>query len=166
MQRGKFGHRGAHREKAMKDEGRGAGGGNASAFQGMPKIFCRPPQARGEAWNGFFLMASERTWWQLDLECLASRTGNEHFCCFSHPICATLLHSALANSYRDNSVIFNVQFLGCKNGTVVMRENALFFGDTHWRLWGWRVMMSIIYCHIVQKWKSKNKVNVVKCSQV
>lgn len=82
----------------MKDEGRDGGVGNASAFQGMSKIFCRPPEARGEAWNGFFVTASERTNPRdtLTFNTLnASRTGKQHFCCFSRPICSTVLCSTL-----------------------------------------------------------------------
>ena len=70
-----LGHRHTHRErKPCEDEGKDHG--NVSSSQGMPKIACKPPEAGGEAWNRFLLIALGRNQpcQHLDLGLLVSRS--------------------------------------------------------------------------------------------
>lgn len=41
-------------------EAKGRGQGDASTSQGMTKMVSKPPEARGDAWNRFFLTALKK----------------------------------------------------------------------------------------------------------
>lgn len=56
---GKCGHRGTHIEITPCDD-EGIDWGDVSISQGMLKIASKPPEARGESWNTFFLTALRR----------------------------------------------------------------------------------------------------------
>ena len=66
---------------------------DVSISQGLPKLAPQSPEARGQAWNRFFLTALKmhQPCQNLDLGLLASRTVIQYICCLRHPVCGTLL---------------------------------------------------------------------------
>ena len=85
--KGKFGHRDMHTRRILCEH-EGKDSDDASTNQGMPKIASKPPEARGETWNRFFLTVLEGTLssWSSSLHIC----GKVHFCC-----CKSSIHGSL-----------------------------------------------------------------------
>ena len=105
-----LGHRHTHRErKPCEDEGKDHG--NVSSSQGMPKIACKPPEARREAWHRFFLIALRGAGLHLDLSLIAFRTDRWLF--FKPPNLYYLVVGCLENWYIISYYISNLIFIIC-----------------------------------------------------